>query len=136
MTEAAQTRRRLGQAVIGIVDDNESVRLALATLLRSIGIASRTFASGPGLPGSELPAHFSCRITDPRLRSRRRLQAPRAIRQRGGDPAIIISACDELETRQRGAFVLVDKRFADLSLMGVVLDAWDAGHGAPARPAQ
>lgn len=136
-------RRRPGQAVIGIVDDDESVRLALGTCLRSMGIASRTFTSGSDLLGSELLAHFSCLILGQHLRGMDGLETLRAIRQRGCEaPVIMISSDDDLEARRRAsaagafAFAFVDKRLADLSLMGVVRDALDAAHGGPARPAQ
>lgn len=141
MTEAARTREQAGQAMIGIVDDDESVRLALANWLRSIGIASRTFASGPDLLGSGLLPLFSCLIMDQRMRGMTGLETLRAVRQQGCEaPVIMISAHNDLETRQRaaaaGAFAFVDKPFADLSLMEVVLDALDPEcHGRP-RPAQ
>lgn len=140
MTEAAQTGRRRGQAVVGIVDDEESVCLSLATWLRSVGIDSHAFTSGPDLLRSELLAHFSCLLIDQRMPRMTGLETLHALRQRGCEaPVIIISASDALETSQRsaaaGAFAFVDKRFADLSsLREVVLDALEAGHGGPAQP--
>lgn len=129
--------------MIGIVDDDGSVRLALATWLRSIGSASHTFASGPDWPRSQLPAHACGLIRGRRMRCLccthfvSGLKTLRAIRQRGC-AALIISACNHLETRQRaaGIFAPVDDSFADLSLMGVVRGALGAGHGGPAHPAQ
>ena len=141
MTEAAQTREHPGQPMIGIVDDDESVRLALANWLRSIGIASRTFASGADLLESGLLVRFCCLILDQRMRGMTGLETLRAVRLRGcAVPVIMISAHNDPETRQRagaaGAFAFVDKPFADLSLMEVVLNALDLEcHGRP-RPVQ
>lgn len=140
MTEAARTRAHPGPAVIGIVDDDESVRLALANWLRSIGIASRTFASGQEVLDSEVLAQFSCLIMDQRMRGMTGLETLKALRQRGcAAPVIMISAHNDLDTRQRaaaaGAFAFVDKPFADLALMEIVLDALDAGHGGHGRGA-
>ena len=126
--------------MIGIVDDNESVRLALANWLRSIGMASRTFASGADLLGSQQLAQFSCFIMDQRMRGMTGLETLRALRARGcAAPVIMISAHNDPETRQRaaaaGAFAFVDKPFADLSLMEVVLDALDLECNARRQPA-
>lgn len=140
MTEAAQTRRRPGQALIGIVDGDGSLRLALATWLRSMGMASQTFVSGLDLLGSEL-AQFSCLIMEQRLRCMTGLETLQAIRQRGCQvPVILVSAHDVSETRRRaaasGAFAFVSKPFSDRVLMGAVRHALDSGRGGLARPAQ
>lgn len=129
MTEAAQQRE---QATVGIVDDDRSVRDALANWLRSVGIASQTFACGKDLLRSEALGGFACVILDQRMPGMSGLDILRELNARGARiPAIMISAHDDPDTRQRaqaaGAFAFVTKPFADLSLMEVVYDALERG---------
>lgn len=51
-------------AVISIVDDDESVRLALDSLLRSNGFTVNTYTSAEDFLSSTGPQHTSCLISD------------------------------------------------------------------------
>ncbi len=54
----------LPSQVISIIDDDESVRLATANLLRSFGVRSHTFISVEAFLSSEFVDHTACVISD------------------------------------------------------------------------
>ncbi len=50
--------------MIAIIDDDESVRVATESLVRSLGLGTNTFASAEEFLSSPLLADTSCLITD------------------------------------------------------------------------
>lgn len=132
MTEESGTTGPAGlhQPLIGIVDDDASVRMALANWLRSIGISSHTFASGEELLRSPVLGQLCCLILDQRMPGMTGLEVMRALELAGQRvPTIMVSAHDDKETQLRaataGAFAFVPKPFADFTLMERVHDALD-----------
>lgn len=55
------------EPVVHVVDDDESLRNGLSSLLRSVGIATKTYASAEALLKETLPAVPSCLVLDVRL---------------------------------------------------------------------
>jgi FixJ family two-component response regulator len=55
------------EGVVYVVDDDASVRLGLDSLLRSAGLAVRTFASGRDFLGAELSNAPGCLVLDVRM---------------------------------------------------------------------
>jgi FixJ family two-component response regulator len=55
------------QPVVFVVDDDASMRKALANLIHSVGLRAETFASAPDFLAVELPDAPSCLILDVRL---------------------------------------------------------------------
>jgi FixJ family two-component response regulator len=51
-------------AIISVVDDDESVRLAMSSLVRSLGYQVREFASAEGFLASPLRHETACLIAD------------------------------------------------------------------------
>lgn len=120
------------QPIVAVVDDDESVRDALSSLLRSLGFAVAVFASAgevlawPGLGAT------GCLIADVRmpdidgLELQRQLQArPRAA------PMIFITAHADPEAEQRaraaGAVAFLRKPFEEPALVEAVRTALAAG---------
>jgi FixJ family two-component response regulator len=62
MTEASEP-----QAVVFVIDDDDSVRRSLSNLFRSVGLQSQVFGSAPELLQSTLPNVASCLVLDIRL---------------------------------------------------------------------
>ena len=62
MTEAVET-----EAIVFVVDDDPSMRKALANLFRSVGLRAEVFGSARELLESELPDVASCLVLDIRL---------------------------------------------------------------------
>jgi FixJ family two-component response regulator len=55
------------QPIVFVIDDDESVRAALSSLFRSVGLQVRVFASAPEFLQSRLPDAPSCLVLDVRL---------------------------------------------------------------------
>jgi FixJ family two-component response regulator len=56
-----------GQAVVFVIDDDESMRRSLATLLRSVGLDARVFSSPQEFMRAERPDAPGCLVLDVRL---------------------------------------------------------------------
>ena len=67
------SRYRAGMAIqnkektIAIVDDDESVRIALAGLMKAVGLSAKTYASAQDFLSSGEQHHVSCLIADIRM---------------------------------------------------------------------
>ena len=55
------------QSIVLVIDDDASVRLALQSLLRSVGLEARVFGSTAEFLSAELPDIASCLVLDVRL---------------------------------------------------------------------
>jgi FixJ family two-component response regulator len=56
-----------GQAFVFVVDDDDSLREALGSLFRSVGLQVKTFASAPAFLSTRLPDAPGCLVLDVRL---------------------------------------------------------------------
>jgi FixJ family two-component response regulator len=118
---------------ISIVDDDESVREALKSLLKSVGFQADAFASAEEFLGSgELP-RTACLILDVRMPGMSGVELQERLSgSHCGLRIVFISAHADDEARARalenGAVAFLQKPFSDEAL----LDAIDA---AAARPA-
>ncbi|CAB3746562.1 response regulator transcription factor [Paraburkholderia solisilvae] len=72
----------LPSQVVSIVDDDESVRLATANLLRSFGVQSRTFISVEAFLASECVDHTACVISDMQMPGMSGIDLQTALRER------------------------------------------------------
>lgn len=102
--------------LISIVDDDESVREATQTLLRSVGYRVRTFVSAENLLDSDALAETECLILDVRMPGIDGLELQRRLNEGGSRvPIIFITAHDDGPLRQRaveaGAVDLLQKPF-------------------------
>jgi FixJ family two-component response regulator len=83
----------VGKAVISIVDDDESVREAVARLMKSHGYIARTFDSGPSLLNSEQRSDAECMIADVQMPGMTGLELHDQLVAAGeGVPTILITA--------------------------------------------
>jgi FixJ family two-component response regulator len=113
--------------VITIVDDDESVREALRSLIRSVGFRAETFASAEDFLNSSHLKETACLILDVQMPGMGGLELQRQLAS--GDhpiPIIFISAHrnEEAQARalQAGAIDFLRKPFSEQAL----LDALDA----------
>ena len=114
--------------VISVIDDDESVRNAVRSLLRSLGYRVAVFASGEDFMGSEHLDDTACLIIDVRMPGmsgldlqRRLLAASRRI------PIIFITGLDDDDARRQaldaGALAFLRKPFREQTLMDAVRSA-------------
>lgn len=119
-------------AVISIVDDDASVRVATNNLLRSRGYLVHTFASAEEFLGSPYLDETSCVIADVQMSAMTGLDLLTHMRAKGCDsPFIFITAYPDESIRARaikaGAVCFLAKPFAVHKLIECLEAALEAG---------
>ena len=115
----------LDERVIGVVDDDESVRLAIRSLLHSLGFKVEMFASAEDLLGSARLDDIACLIVDVRLPGMSGLDLQQQLLAAKLElPMIFISAYyDPVARRQAltaGALAFLRKPFSEKALIDAV----------------
>lgn len=119
---------------VSIVDDDDSLRLALTTFLRSYGYVASGFASAEAFVLAPEFQTAACLITDIQLPGRSGIELKRQMGQQRPDvPVIMITARTEAailaSARDSGAYCLLHKPFAGDALVRCIEGALD---GRPA----
>jgi len=114
--------------VISIIDDDISVRVALASLVRSLGYIARTFESAEAFLGSTELAETSCIVTDIQMPGMSGLDLNSRLKAAGNTvPLVFITAFPEDHVRARaeagGAFGFLAKPFDGQALIGLITSA-------------
>lgn len=114
--------------IVCIVDDDESVRSAVGTLLRSVGFDSRNFASGADFLRDGIAQPISCLILDLRMKPMSGLDLQRKLNEMGSKvPVIFISAHGDDDARRRaltaGSLAFFSKPFDERALLECVRQA-------------
>ena len=109
--------------VISIVEDDESVRIALNSLVRSLGYIAHTFASAEDFLRSPRLNETSCLITDVQMPGINGIELQTQLRAKGlGMPIVFITAYPDERTRARsldaGAVCYLTKPFDEETLIG------------------
>ena len=110
---------------IAIVDDDPSVLNALARLLRTRGLISRTFASARDFLAALADGLPECLIVDLQMPEIDGLELLRRLTLSGVRiPTIVITAHNEADARERstsaGAFTFLAKPLQDTSLLAAI----------------
>ncbi len=108
--------------LISIVDDDESVRVAVSSLVRSLGFRACTFASAEAFLGSPELGETACLVSDVQMPGMGGLELQRVLVERqAGVPVIFITAFPEEPVRQRaesaGALGFLSKPFDGQTLI-------------------
>jgi FixJ family two-component response regulator len=111
--------------VISIVDDDESVREAIESLIKSVGLNARAFASAEELLNSKHIEDTSCLILDMRMPGMNGLELQQRLAADGyGIPIIFISAHSDDQIRAQalgaGAVDFLFKPFSEKALVDAV----------------
>lgn len=101
---------------ITIIDDDESVRIATESLVRSLGFGARSFASAEDFLGSTERSWTACVITDVQMPGMSGVELQTRLRAEGDPvPVIFITAFPEERIRRQvdeaGAFGFLAKPF-------------------------
>jgi FixJ family two-component response regulator len=120
-----------GQSVVFVIDDDESMRRSLASLLRSVGLDARVFSSPQEFTRAERPDAPGCLVLDVRLPGMSGLAFQEQLAKAGiGLPIIFITGHGDVPMTVRamkaGAVEFLTKPFDDQVLL-------DAIHGAIER---
>jgi FixJ family two-component response regulator len=110
---------------ISIVDDDDSVRDALKSLIDSVGFRTEVFASGEAFLNSPDIAQTDCLIADVRMPGMSGLELQERLHAAGSAvPIVFISAHEDKEARARGlregAIAFLQKPFSADSLLGAI----------------
>jgi FixJ family two-component response regulator len=111
--------------VISIVDDDDSVRTALKSLIDSVGFRAEVFGSGEEFLKSSCLAQTDCLIADVRMPGMSGLELQERLHDAGCSvPIVFISAHDDKEAQARGlrggAIAFLQKPFSEDSLLGAI----------------
>jgi FixJ family two-component response regulator len=117
------------RVLISVIDDDESVRVATASLLRSAGYMTESFASAEEFLGSGNVARFGCIVTDIQMAGMSGIELTlRVADRRPAVPVILMTARAEQDIHARAetcgaAFVLKKPYTADslLACLDMVL---------------
>ncbi|MBN3727100.1 response regulator transcription factor [Burkholderia sp. Ac-20379] len=117
-----------GSALVYVVDDHDSMREALTTLLRSVDLNVLAFASAQEFLALDKPDVPSCLILDVRLKGQSGLAVQDQIVAGAlGLPIIFITAYGDIEmsvkAMKNGAFDFLAKPFRDQDLLDAVASA-------------
>ena len=116
--------------LISIVDDDESVRTALKSLIDSVGFRAEVFCSGEEFLKSAYVFKTDCLIADVRMPGMTGLELQERLHAAGAAvPIVFISAHDDKEARARGlregAIAYLQKPFSEDSLLGAISEGLD-----------
>jgi FixJ family two-component response regulator len=85
---------------VGVVDDDESTRRAVARLLRAAGMSAVTYASAEALRADIEPPRFSCLVLDIQLPGMSGIELRNRLANEGSTtPVIFVTAHDDAATR-------------------------------------
>jgi FixJ family two-component response regulator len=116
--------------LISIVDDDESVREALKSLIDSVGFHAEVFASGEEFLNSSYMSQTDCLIADVRMPGMSGLELQDRLKAANSSiPIVFISAHDDGEAQARalraGAVAFLKKPFTEDSLLGAITACLD-----------
>ena len=118
--------------LISIVDDDESVREALKSLIDSMGYHAEVFASGDAFLNSPAISQTDCLIADVRMPGMSGLQLQDRLNAANSSiPIVFISAHDDGDARARGlragAVDFLKKPFSEDALVRAISACLDKG---------
>ena len=118
----------LGAMMVFVVDDDKSVRKALARLLKSAGVPARAFASGEELLLAEKSEEPDCMIVDIQMPGMNGFELCEKLKQSGSQvPVIFMTAFDDDRSRERahdaGAIAYFRKPIDDQVLLDSISSA-------------
>jgi FixJ family two-component response regulator len=132
MLELAMIEATGSTAVISIIDDDASIRVAIESFLRSLGFDARSFESADQYLRSPERHHTSCIVSDVQLPGCSGLDLQdHLISHHDRTPIIFITAYPRPETRQRalntGAIGFLTKPFDNEMLLNCIETALKSG---------
>jgi FixJ family two-component response regulator len=117
-----------GHAMVYVVDDDESMREAVSTLLRSVGLSVQTFGSAQEFLACDMPDVPSCLILDVRLKGQSGLAVQEQISaSQLGLPIVFMTAHGDIamtvKAMKAGAKDFLAKPFRDQDMLDAVAHA-------------
>ena len=128
------------EAIVFVIDDDESIRESLKSLIRSVGLRVETFASAQEFLQSERPDAPACLILDVRMPGLSGLDLQRELTEANIHiPIIFITGHGDIPTSVRamkaGAVEFLTKPFRDQDLLDAIQQALDRDRHARSQQA-
>ncbi|CAM2144020.1 MULTISPECIES: response regulator transcription factor [Paraburkholderia] len=128
MNDEYTAAQPLAQSLVYVVDDHDSMRAAISTLLRSVDLNVQAFASAQEFLALEKPDVPSCLILDVRLKGQSGLAVQdQIVAGASGLPIIFITAYGDIamsvKAMKNGASDFLAKPFRDQDLLDAVSNA-------------
>jgi two-component system, LuxR family, response regulator FixJ len=116
--------------LIAIVDDEESVRIAMDSLVRSAGYRSVLFESGPAFLSGFQKQEIGCLILDLKMPGMTGLEVQRRLTKvHSSIPVIFVTGEDGDRALKLGAFVVLTKSASGEAILSAIESALrSAGH--------
>jgi FixJ family two-component response regulator len=123
----------LSEISVCVVDDDESVRLSIGALIRSLGYTAHGFDSAEGFLNSAEAAATDCLITDVQMPGLSGIDLQKALNERGrAPPVIFITAFPQDRIRRQamaaGALSFLSKPCDDDLLVRTIEEAVSAAN--------
>jgi len=121
----SEAKQASSRKLISIVDDDQSIREAMESLIRSVGFRTEVFASAEDFLKWKERESTACLILDVRLPGISGLELQRLLTSiRSRIPVIFITAHGDAQTRERaiaaGAVEFLQKPFSEEALLDAV----------------
>jgi FixJ family two-component response regulator len=128
MKPVAAKDNKLDQPMVFVVDDDESMREAVSSLIRSVGLRVETFASAKDFLQANRPQVPACLVLDVRLPGRSGLEVQRELAAANNPiPIIFITGHGDIPMSVRamkaGAVEFLPKPFRDQDLLDAIQQA-------------
>jgi FixJ family two-component response regulator len=128
------------EAIVFVIDDDESIRESLKSLIRSVGLKVETFASAQEFLQSERPDVAACLILDVRMPGLSGLELQRELTEASIHiPIIFITGHGDIPMSVRamkaGAVEFLTKPFRDQDLLDAIQQALDRDRHARSQQA-
>lgn len=132
MNHSREHADREAKPLVSVIDDDESVREAVAGLIRWLGVRVNTFSSAIEFLGSPALPDSSCIIADVQMPRMTGIELHGRLRALGYDvPTILITAYPDEQARARaladGIICYLRKPFATDALIGCVRSVLQSG---------
>lgn len=120
------TRASAGRGpTVWVVDDDDDIRSSIALLMRSVRLASRTFAGAEEFLAAWRPEEPGCLVLDVRMPGTSGLELQAVLNERGAEvPVVFLSGHGDIPMALRavksGALDFLEKPFRDQSLIDAV----------------
>jgi FixJ family two-component response regulator len=129
------------EAIVFVIDDDESVREAIRSLIRSVGLHVETFASADAFLHSKRPDVPACLILDVRMPGLSGLDLQRQLAEAGMQvPIIFITGHGDIPMSVRamkaGAIEFLTKPFRDQDLLDAIQQALERDRTARSQQAE
>lgn len=113
------------EQVVLVIDDDPSVRTAIAELMRAVGLTSQTFASGEEFLEADIPDVPKCLVVDVRLPGLSGLNLQRELSERKIDiPIVFVTGHGDIpmtvQAMKAGAVEFLTKPFRDQDLLEAI----------------